>query len=882
MSRSDSLERIPVNLIQQPVERAALLVWVIAFAQFFTYSSTSELTGSLSWYLTAPALMLASMVVAIRSRNFLPLLILNVSGAIAVLALFMPEVVMKMSGFNLFELQFLQINHQDKHQALMILNLYTLVLFVLSRHFLYSRAFIVVQQFVNSDKNNNASIENKVQVLSQQFESFLFLLTFIIINITLIFSLNLPEQYTLVSLSSAIIFLFISGAHISPSKRGLLLPIYLFLLLMSYLLVQSDTNRLFLTDYMNETVNGQFLDADLISFIVFSFVLWGWHNFISQHYNRFFKQLNISTTLWPLLGLFVLVAFFFNTSMSLIIHPLYLVLVVVYLFLILRNTSSQLIPWAIILLFSLLMLVVEIPLNMNLFSRKVISHFGFYGQQSLLYCFSLILFSLLWERYINPFLMKSGWSKVSFKQPVIAVTFAVAMLWYVINIVMVTGLITGWFDLIHEGLAIEMTTVLVIISFVLLSQFISSKLLANLTHSSLMFLIIVLWYDGNAAHNSGGDQVLPVYALFSLIHLLWVALPVIVDRLYERFGGHLKFNYPENFNKTAIYWIMLSFVMSIIYLLNFVNSRTVGLDSSVFFSSIVLLFIASLIMSRRYVATAWGITSYLLAAALIVSIRFMILGYVPVNAYDTSGILIVSMILYGANQQSHLPSLVVTENIVMSSDVLVKLLPLTALLTISWQVASLHSSITLLLLGVFYLLTQKNSRLALYSGFLFINLSIYLWMPIFSNYTNMMLLYIMPVSFSLLFITHLHRNEIKPGLRNNMRLMALGALYLVAAADIFISSSLLLFFVGLLMGLLGIMYGISRKTKAFLFTGIGFIVINILGQLIVFYPDDRLGRALILMATGALITAIMVWLNIKREYLLSKIQLFRSDIEQWD
>ena len=112
--------------------------------------------------------------------------------------------------------------------------------------------------------------------------------------------------------------------------------------------------------------------------------------------------------------------------------------------------------------------------------------------------------------------------------------------------------------------------------------------------------------------------------------------------------------------------------------------------------------------------------------------------------------------------------------------------------------------------------------------------------------------------------------------------MSLSALYLVVTADVFISSSLLLFFVGLLIGLLSVIYGISSKTKAFLYTGIGFFFINILGQLVVFYPDDRLGWALILMSTGAVITGLMVWFNIKREMLLSKIRLFRADLEQWE
>ena len=444
---------------------------------------------------------------------------------------------------------------------------------------------------------------------------------------------------------------------------------------------------------------------------------------------------------------------------------------------------------------------------------------------------------------------------------------------------MVAGLLTGWFDLNYEKLAIEKTTALVIVSFIILSLFINNQILANLLHASLVFGIIVLWgHTGEDLFER--SQSIPVYLLFAVIHLIWVLMPSLIQFVCDK----LNLSYPENFIKTSVNWVYISFVVTLMSLFNYADNHLLGLESASFLSSVVLLFVASLIMVKRYASDLWIVFSYLLATGLILSLRFMLLGDVAVNAYDTTGILIISFILFALNQWHLLPvlSLKSRSGSGSFSGLLVKVLPLTALFTIPWQTASLHSSMTLLLLGVFYLLIKKDSRILLYSGFLFINLAIYTWMPLLSNHTHLMLFYVLPVSMSLLLITHLHKNEMKIELQNKIRFIALSLLYLLAAADIFISSSLLLFFIGLLLGLLSTIYGISSKTRAFLYTGIGFIIINILGQLIVFYPDDRLGRALILMATGAVITGLMVWFNIKREFLLSKIQLFRSDLEHWD
>lgn len=877
MFKSSLLKSVPVNLIQQPLERAAVIVCLIAFAQFVTYLPGASITPALSWFLTAPVLMMAAILIAIRSQNSTPLLITFISGAIAVICFFNPDIPSLLSVLKTMIPVFLGdgfsgnnslgMNPNEVHKSLMSLSLYAIAFWLIISRFFQSRLFSWLQSLVAFD-NTEAELVHK-------FEVFIFITVFITLNTSVVFSLVQPDDYSLISLGMATLFLFVCGQHLSDGKRGLFLPVYITLLLASYLLIHPDENS---------AVSQGSVNSDVLVFVVWSFMLWFGHNFASQTYNRVFTKIKITTTLWPVFGLLIIMAFLFDASLHLIFQPVYLMILITYLFLMLRNTSQSLIAWTIILFLSWLLLVVEFTVNNGFFHNSLtwnanLSGFGRYGQQSILYCFSLILFSVVWDRFINQIFVRFGWYQISFQKPVLTVSIVVTILWFTINMLLVAGLLTDWFDRIDESLAIEKTTALVIVSFIILSLFINNQILANLIHASLIFGMIVLWgISGEGLFAE--SQSIPVYSLFAVIHLSWVLLPLLIQFVCDK----LNLSYPENFINSSANWVYISFIVTLICLLNFADNHLLGLESASFLSSLVILFVASLVLVRRYTSDIWIIFCYLLATGMILSLRFMILGDVPVNVYDTTGILIITFILFSLTQWNLLPllSLKSKPDSDIRSAMLVKVLPLTALLTIPWQTASLHSSLTLFILGVFYLLIKKDSRNLFYTGLFFINLAVYTWMPLLSVQTNLMLFYMLPVSMSLLLITHLHKNEMKPELQNKIRFIALSLLYLLAAADIFISSSLLLFFIGLLSGLLSAIYGISSKTRAFLYTGIGFMIVNILGQLIVFYPDDRLGRALILMATGAVITGLMVWFNIKREFLLAKIQLFRSDLELWD
>jgi len=57
---------------------------------------------------------------------------------------------------------------------------------------------------------------------------------------------------------------------------------------------------------------------------------------------------------------------------------------------------------------------------------------------------------------------------------------------------------------------------------------------------------------------------------------------------------------------------------------------------------------------------------------------------------------------------------------------------------------------------------------------------------------------------------------------------------------------------------------------------------HVLGQLVRFYPDGRLAKAVMPMAVGAAIIAAMVWFNLKRERVLRQVRVVRADLASWD
>jgi hypothetical protein len=90
-----------------------------------------------------------------------------------------------------------------------------------------------------------------------------------------------------------------------------------------------------------------------------------------------------------------------------------------------------------------------------------------------------------------------------------------------------------------------------------------------------------------------------------------------------------------------------------------------------------------------------------------------------------------------------------------------------------------------------------------------------------------------------------------------------------------------IFIAALGLSLAGISIGIALRTRAFLYAGTSFFVLNVVGQLLLLFPEQRLTRAMVLLLLGTIITGSMIWFNIKREAILQRLRIFRADLATW-
>ncbi|MBL8260316.1 MAG: hypothetical protein JNM60_10945 [Candidatus Competibacteraceae bacterium] len=211
-------------------------------------------------------------------------------------------------------------------------------------------------------------------------------------------------------------------------------------------------------------------------------------------------------------------------------------------------------------------------------------------------------------------------------------------------------------------------------------------------------------------------------------------------------------------------------------------------------------------------------------------------------------------------------------------------LPLLALATVPWQVASAWTGGTLLAAAVLYLSMAGTLRnpLPFYLGVLALNGAVYLWAPLWAERYGLWQFYIVPASVSVLALSHLHRRELRPNALSAARLAALSALYAGAGLDVFLRPELSVFVLALALALTGVLLGIALRVRVFLYAGVAFLVLNVAGQLSRFYPDHGLSRALILIGLGAAITVGMVWFNLQREAIMRRIRIVRADLAGWE
>ncbi|MDM8516075.1 hypothetical protein QUF76_07745 [Desulfobacterales bacterium HSG16] len=274
----------------------------------------------------------------------------------------------------------------------------------------------------------------------------------------------------------------------------------------------------------------------------------------------------------------------------------------------------------------------------------------------------------------------------------------------------------------------------------------------------------------------------------------------------------------------------------------------------------------------------WVYITAIMAAIIVGSLRLRIFHEISPGYWDTVLLMgcswILSAVLYTDTSDS----------IRRAITIIAGILPVMAFFTIPFEMASTHTSAALMATGALYFTLRHatGSSLPLYLGMLMINGSIYLWIPEFSRRIGLFQLYGIPAAVTVLFLLHMHRREIKKSVLNATRLAAITSIYMGAAADIFIRPEISVFMLASGLGLMGIFMGIGMRIRAFLYSGLTFLVMNVSGHLINFYQYQGFDKGVALMTLGTVLTAGMFWFTIKRESIIGNLRSVREDLACWE
>ena len=269
----------------------------------------------------------------------------------------------------------------------------------------------------------------------------------------------------------------------------------------------------------------------------------------------------------------------------------------------------------------------------------------------------------------------------------------------------------------------------------------------------------------------------------------------------------------------------------------------------------------------------WIYAAAVLGGAAFLHLRTSWFGLAPVTPWDTAVLIGAAYVLFGVQRMT----------LSVATIRVVLVLPLITLLTLPPELGSIHAGSALMAISVLYLLIRGTTgqALPLYLGFLALNGAMYLWIPLWVGQSGLLQLYVIPAAVSVLIMLQLHQRELKPSVFNGARLAALSVLYVAAAVDLFVQPGLGLFVLAVGLAIAGIVIGISFRVRAFLYVGVAFLVLNVGAQLVEFYQEQRLGRALVLLVLGVVITGGMIAFNIKREAIMQRVRAMRTDLAEW-
>ena len=254
-------------------------------------------------------------------------------------------------------------------------------------------------------------------------------------------------------------------------------------------------------------------------------------------------------------------------------------------------------------------------------------------------------------------------------------------------------------------------------------------------------------------------------------------------------------------------------------------------------------------------------------------VRLVVLGLTPVGLLDTLVLMVNAYILMGLHT-------VVRSRPLHHASLL---MPIAAILSAPLQLESAQSTWTALGSGVLYLFIHRDhgKPYSLYLAMLVFNLAAYLWVPAAAQHSNLLQVYIAPAAITVLILLHLHASEIKSSVLHSARMAATTLLYFSMTLDVFLSPQLWVFMLAIGLSLVGVITGIAFRIRAFLYAGTCFMTLNILGQIIRLFPEQRVEKAIFLMLLGAIILGCMIMFSLKRESILRSIRIYRADIASW-
>jgi hypothetical protein len=290
-------------------------------------------------------------------------------------------------------------------------------------------------------------------------------------------------------------------------------------------------------------------------------------------------------------------------------------------------------------------------------------------------------------------------------------------------------------------------------------------------------------------------------------------------------------------------------------------------------SSGLIISLMGLHHTRHTPNSNWLYGIVTLIGALLFYVRLLWLGAAVVGVWDTAALIAFAYSLFFLHRLFPAKPLL---NMAL-------FMPVLALFTVPLQLASIETTITLMLSSVLYALVRRHSqqKIPLYLALLAFNASVYLWVPQWADNSRLIQIYVIPAALSLLLLLQLHHRELKPSVLMGSRLAAISTIYACATVDVFLRAELGIFILAMALSIAGILLGIALRTRAFLYAGVSFLLLNVIGQLLRFYPEQMLGKAIVLMAMGFVILGLMFWFNIKRVAILQRINMIQAEMKTW-